>query len=76
MLKQPNYQQIVDECNAECQQCMMDYEKAGVSFNQSACRQCPNGRKLHEALMKISDGEKKWGEQDWNSAKLKKFYQG
>lgn len=76
MSQHPNYQQIVDKCNAECQQCMKDYERANIAFSQSACRQCPNGQMLHEALMQISDAEKAWGRQDWNSAQLKKFYKG
>lgn len=69
-----DYQTIIDECNEECLCCIADYEKEGLPFNANACRYCPTGFKLHEASLKVSDAEREWGAQDWNSSRLKKYY--
>ncbi len=76
MLEQKDYQKIVDECNEECARCIDDYLKSGIDFQQGSCRYCPTGARLHEALLKVSKAEKKWGDQDWNSSQLKQFYNG
>lgn len=71
-----DYQTIIEECNEECLRCRADYAKEGLIFAASACRYCSNGSKLHETYLKVSEAEKKWGAQDWNSSRLKKYYLG
>ena len=71
-----NYQQIIDDCNEECRRCRADYEKAEIDFDHHVCTMCKNGQKLHETLIKANPGEKAWGDQDWNSFRLKGFYHG
>ncbi len=67
-------QQEVEECNAECMKCRKDYERAGIEFSVHVCSMCPIGAKLHQELLKISDGERKFGAIDWNSSQYKKYY--
>ena len=76
MVKTKDWQEIVNRCNQECQECMDDYRKAGVDFSYGACHVCQTGQELHYALMMVSDAEKAWGAKDWNSSKLKEFYHG
>jgi len=67
-------QQEVEECNVECMKCRNDYERAGVEFSALACSMCPIGEKLHQALLTISEGERKFGAIDWNSSRYEELY--
>ena len=66
----------IEECNNACRKCMEDFAKDGIDFTPSMCKCCPTGRKLHEALCRNSEAEKKWGNIDWNSSVYGSFYKG
>lgn len=67
---------IIRECNEECHKCMKDFAKDGIEFSPSMCKFCSNGQKLHKALCKTSEGEKRWDNTDWTSSKYKDLYKG
>lgn len=71
-----NWEKIIEECNQECQVCREDFEKAGVDFSHVMCRGCTNGHKLHNALCRVSPGERAWGNLDWNSSRYENYYNG
>lgn len=66
----------IKECNEECQSCMESFQRDGITFSSNLCHYCPNGAKLHQLLIKVSEAEAKWGSLDWNSCKYKTFYNG
>lgn len=75
-MRQEDYQIQLEECNRECLQCKSDYERKGIFFSASVCKYCKNGRKMHELYLKTSEAEQEWGNLDWNSSSLKKYYKG
>ena len=66
----------IRKCNEMCTECMDDFQREGFAFSADYCRYCQNGAKLHRLLIRQSEAEAKWGNLDWNSCKLEKFYNG
>lgn len=64
----------VDFCNQKCKECMEGFEHDDIPFDSHMCRFCQNGHNLHEALMKAGEGERKWGNIDWNTSRFGKYY--
>jgi len=43
-------EELIEECNDECRECLKSFQKDNIEFRPSMCRYCPTGQKLRELL--------------------------
>ncbi len=69
-------EELIEECNDECRECLKSFQKDNIEFRPSMCRYCPTGQKLHELLKRQDTSEQQWDLIDWSSSPWKDYYHG